>query len=65
MWAIIIEVEAAPSEAYWRARGSRLVCGGDDEEEGRPGLRTPECPRAGLAEGHRKHGQQTHRHSIL
>lgn len=48
MRAIIIEVEAVPSEAYWRAGGSRLVCGGDDAEEGRPGLRTPECPRARL-----------------
>jgi hypothetical protein len=37
--AIIIDMEAVPSEAYWRARGSRLVCGGDDAEEGRPGLR--------------------------
>jgi len=37
--AIIIEVEAVSSEACWRARGSRLVCGGDGAEEGRPGLR--------------------------
>lgn len=46
MWAIIIEVEAVPSEADWRARGSRLVCGGDGEEEGRPGHRISRVPES-------------------
>lgn len=37
--AIIKEVEVVPSEACWRARGSRLVCGGDAVEKGKAGLR--------------------------
>lgn len=60
MEAIIKEVEVVPSEVCWGARGSRLVCGGDDGQEGEgwpQNFMTPECPGAWLEEGHGKSRQ--------